>query len=88
MGNSKRENGKSIEKIKIGEITRAVKDSSYNGLKIEEGDIIGLTNDEVKVAGKNIETVCLDLLSLLVDGDSEVISVFMEKMYLRKKQRN
>jgi len=70
---------KSIEKIKVGEITRAVKDSSYNGLKIEEGDIIGLTNDEVKVAGKNIETVCLDLLSLLVNRNSELITVFYGK---------
>lgn len=67
---------KAMNKIKVGEITRAIKDSSVNGLAIKEGDLIGLTNDEVKVTGNDIYKVSLDLLNLLLDESSEIISVY------------
>lgn len=65
-----------MSKIKIGEITKAVKNSSFNGLVISEGDIIGLTNDEVKVAGKDIYEVSMDILEILIDASSELISIY------------
>jgi len=38
--------------------------------------ILGLTNDEVKVTGNDIYKVSLDLLNLLLDESSEIISVY------------
>lgn len=67
---------KGMKKIKVGEITKAIKDSSFNGLVINEGDIIGLTNDEVKVAGKDIYKVSIDILEILVDDSSELVSIY------------
>lgn len=67
---------KGMKKIKVGEITKAVKDSSFNGLTINEGDIIGLTEDEVKVAGKDIYEVSINILNMLVDESSELVSIY------------
>ena len=64
-----------IKRIKTGEVTIAVKDSSINGLQIKKGDFIGLVNDEISITGENASDIVLRLLNLLTDG-GDLISIY------------
>ncbi len=56
--------------IKSGEITYAVRDTVINGVEMKAGDIIGLIDGEVRVAGKSIDAVVLHLLREMVDTET------------------
>ncbi|MCL6615348.1 MAG: DAK2 domain-containing protein, partial [Firmicutes bacterium] len=43
---------RALGEVKTGEVTYAVRASNLNGLAIEEGDVIGLVEDELVAAGK------------------------------------
>ncbi|MFW6381398.1 MAG: DAK2 domain-containing protein [Bacillota bacterium] len=64
-----------IESVKTLEITTAVKNSRVNGLEIEEGDIIGLYNDDIVVAGDSYQEVVLDLL-IKTKQDEELMTIY------------
>ena len=64
-----------IGRVKTGEVTNAVKDSSINGLSIKEGDYIGLIDDKVVANGDSADHMVLVLLeSMASSGD--LISIF------------
>lgn len=68
-----------IANVATGEVTYAVRDTKINGLKIKKEDVIGITGDEIKFAGNNIRSVTEDLLSEMVNKDSELISIYYGK---------
>jgi len=62
-------------RVRTGEVTVAVKDSSINGLEIKQGDYIGLIDDQVRVKGESLtDIVKLLLEKMTTDGD--LISIF------------
>ncbi|MGE5543337.1 MAG: DAK2 domain-containing protein [Bacillota bacterium] len=64
-----------IGRVKTGEVTVAVKDSSINGLSIREGDYIGLIDDKVTAKGDSADRMVMVLLeNMAADGD--LISIF------------
>jgi len=77
-----------MKKIKIVEVTRAIKDSTVNGFNISEGDIIGISDDKIKVVGKNIEEVCLNTLDAILEKDKEVISIFYGEKVSKEEAEN
>lgn len=77
-----------MKKIKIVEVTRAIKDSTINGFNISEGDIIGISDDKIKVVGKNIEEVCLNTLDAILEKDKEVISIFYGEKVSKEEAEN
>ena len=64
-----------ISKVKSGEITYAVRDSSYNGLTIKENDIMGILNGEIKTVGKTNEEVLNSLINDMIDDESEIVTI-------------
>ncbi len=66
----------SIETVKTGQVTYAIRDTDYNSLEIHEGDIIGIDDDEIKSVGKDIKQVCMDLVEEMVTDESEIITIF------------
>ncbi|MBC3887625.1 DAK2 domain-containing protein [Acetobacterium paludosum] len=68
-----------IENVATGEVTYAVRDTKINGLKIKKSDVIGITNGEIKFTGKSIQKVTRDLLTSMVNEDSELISIYYGK---------
>ena len=56
--------------IKSAEITYAVRDTVINGIDMKAGNIIGLVDGEVRVAGETVEAVVLNLLREIVDPDT------------------
>ncbi|MBP2019723.1 DAK2 domain fusion protein YloV [Symbiobacterium terraclitae] len=66
-----------IEGVHTGEITYAVRDTTYGDLQIKEGDILGLWNGKIHLTGKEPEGVLVDLLSAMVEeAGGEVITVY------------
>lgn len=68
-----RESSKLVE---TGEITRATRNVTFEGVKVNQGQLIGLHNDVLKVAGDDITGVTLDLLEVMRAGEMELITLY------------
>ena len=66
----------SIELVKTGQVTYAVRDTSVDGKEIRIGDIMGIGDDGIKAVGKEVEETALELLESLVDDESEIICLY------------
>ncbi len=64
------------QRVKTGTVTFAVRDSEYNGVKIKQGDIIGLHNGKIEYSGTNIEEVVSEMMKAVVTDDDELITVY------------
>ncbi len=62
--------------VETGEITTAVRDVTLNGVTVKVGDIIGLHNGALVVAGKGEEEVAWDLLKRMHTGDREIVTIY------------
>lgn len=68
-----------INLVKTGQVTYAVRDSEYDGNKIEQGDILGIIEDDIVLAQKDLDTVTKQLIDLLVEQDGEVLTIYYGK---------
>ena len=64
------------EHVKTATVTYAIRDSEYNGVKIKEGDIIGLHNGQIEFSGSSLHDVALRTMENVVTEDDELISVY------------
>lgn len=69
----------SAQRVRTGTVTYAVRDSEFEDLHIKQGDIIGLYNGKIVVAGNNIHDVAYDLMQQIVTEDDELITVYFGK---------
>ncbi len=67
-----------IQNVKYAEITHAVRDSSINGLSIQDGDIIGIISGKISLVAETVEDALLKVIEKMmnVDDDSELITFF------------
>ncbi len=65
-----------IQTVKTGQVTYAVRDTSINGLDIQKGNIMGIGDHEILAVGNVVEDTAMDMLTKMVDDDSEVISIY------------
>lgn len=77
---STEENIKKIEKaiasVKSGLVTYAVRNSNYDGINIEEGNILGMVDGKIKGVGQDTLEVSRKLLEEMIDEDSSLISIY------------
>jgi len=66
----------SFRDVLTGEITRAVRDSSPDGLEVKKGQFIGLAEGKLSTAGAQLEHVTGELLDTMVEEDSSLVSLF------------
>ncbi|MGG7163659.1 DAK2 domain-containing protein [Clostridium ihumii] len=59
-----------------GEVTYAVKDTEHDNKVIKEGNILGILEKDIKEVGTDVYEVCEDLISDMVNEDSEIITLF------------
>ncbi|MDD5529391.1 MAG: DAK2 domain-containing protein [bacterium] len=67
-----------INRVKSGEITKAVRDSKINGMEIKKGNYIGIYNDSIVNTGKKREQELLNLLKTMITDDDTIISIFYQ----------
>lgn len=65
-----------LENIKTGLVTYAVRDSVYNGLTIKSGNILGICESDIKVAGDSIIEVTKELVSNMINANSDIVTIF------------
>ena len=65
-----------IKKVKSGQVTYAVRDTTIDQKEIREGDIMGIGDSGILAVGAGIEETAKDMLSQLVDEESELISLY------------
>lgn len=64
------------QNIMSGQVTYAVRDTTINGKTIRNGDIMGIDDEGIRAVGTDVAQTTLDLLSQMVDADSELISLY------------
>jgi DAK2 domain fusion protein YloV len=65
-----------IENVKTGEVTYAVRDSLFDEVEIRQGDFIGLFDGKIQSSGQEKQQVSLELLEKMIDEDTELITIF------------
>lgn len=65
-----------IQNVKSGQVTYAVRDTSIDGKEIHVGDIMGIGDNGIEAVGKDTAATTMELLSVMIDEDSSLVSVF------------
>jgi dihydroxyacetone kinase-like predicted kinase len=65
-----------LEDVQTGEVTTATRNVEIDGVKVKEGQIIGLQNGKLVVATPDLETTCLSLLEKFDMDSYELITMF------------
>ncbi len=65
-----------IQKVKSGQVTYAVRDTSIDGKEIKQGNIMGLGDKTIHAVGEDIKATTIELIKCLADEDSELISLY------------
>ena len=63
-------------RVKSGQITYAVRNTTIDGMEITEGDIMGIGDSGMLAVGKEVEEVALQTLRAMIDEESELISIY------------
>lgn len=71
-----------LDDVRTAEITTAIKDAKGKVGDIAAGQVIGIIDgNEIEAVGESIESVALDLLKILVDKDSETVTLLFGTDY-------
>ena len=65
-----------IKNVKTGQVTYAVRDTHIDDKEIHEGDIMGIGDEGILSVGQSVEATTKEMLSLMADEDSELISIY------------
>ena len=64
-----------ISMVKTGQVTYAIKDTTFEGLDIKAGDYMGLKEKENVVSLPDKMEVTRQLLDMMIDGESEIVTL-------------
>lgn len=65
-----------MQKVKTGQVTYAVRDTSMDGKEIKAGDIMGIGDKTICSVGSDIAEVTFELLESILDEDAELVSLY------------
>lgn len=65
-----------IQYVKTAQVTYAVRDTELYGIKIRQGDYMGLDDKQILHSGTDREETAFETVSGLIDEDSAVISLY------------
>ncbi len=65
-----------IDNVSSGQVTYAVRNTTMNGFKLKEGDIIGLDNKRILAKGEAIDETTLKLIKALKNDEHEMITLY------------
>jgi DAK2 domain fusion protein YloV len=65
-----------MQKVKSGQVTYAIRDTSIDGKEIKQGNIMGLGDKTILSVGTEIKDTTLELIKCLADDSSELISLY------------
>ncbi|MBR5713073.1 MAG: DAK2 domain-containing protein [Lachnospiraceae bacterium] len=62
--------------VKSGQVTYAVRDTSFEGHEIHESDIMGITDEGIKAVGADIDDTTLEMIDTMMDDDAGLLSIY------------
>ncbi len=65
-----------IGKVKTGQVTYAVRDTSIDDKEIKQGDYMGLGDHGILSVGENKDAVALQMVKEMMDDEAELISIY------------
>ena len=65
-----------IEEVKTGSVTYAVRDTEIDGIEIKEGNMLGLVEGKIKEVGEDKKIVAGKVLEDMIDEECELITVY------------
>ncbi len=65
----------SMQHVKSGSVTYAIKDTTVDGREIHEGDFMGILNKDIRLTDTNKVKAACRLLDEMIDADSEIITL-------------
>lgn len=79
---------KAIASVKSGLVTYAVRNSNYDGIDIEEGNILGMVEGKISGVGKDIIEVSHKVLDSMINENSSLISIYYGSEVTEKEAEN
>ncbi|MBA9024912.1 DAK2 domain-containing protein [Peribacillus huizhouensis] len=67
--------GDALSHVKTGQITYAVRDTNIDGLEIEKGDFMGLSEGKIITKSNEKLQTSKDLLTNMIDEDAEIVTI-------------
>ncbi|MEY8700820.1 DAK2 domain-containing protein [Streptococcus ferus] len=67
----------SLSEVVSGSITRAVRDTTIDGLAIQENDVLGMVDGKILVANQDMATALRQTFEKMVDEDSEIATIYV-----------
>ena len=64
-----------ISNVKTGQVTYAIKDTSFEGIKIEAGDYMGIKGKEIIASTKVMLDATKQLIDSMINDESEIITI-------------
>jgi uncharacterized protein len=68
-----------LARVKTGQVTFAVRDTTIDGVEIEKDDYMGLADNKIIIAEKDKLSVTKQLLDALIDEESEIVTMIYGK---------
>ena len=65
-----------MKKVKSGQVTYAVRDTSIDGKEIKQGNIMGIGDKTIHAVGPEVKPTTMELIEYLKDDSSELISLY------------
>ncbi len=65
-----------IGRVRTGQVTYAVRDTSIGGREIRQGDYMGIGDDGIVAVHRDLEQAALATVSAIADRDAELISIY------------
>lgn len=69
------EMNEAIANVKTGQVTYAIKDTTFDGLEIKEGDYMGINEKDIIVSTTDKMEATKKLVDSLIDADSEIVTL-------------
>ncbi len=65
-----------ISRVKTGQVTYAVRDTSIDDKEIRQGDYMGIGDKGILSVGEDKDAVALDMVKEMMDDEAELISIY------------
>lgn len=65
-----------MKKVRSGQVTYAVRDTQFNGLKIQKDDYMGIFEKDIVTSKKERLATTLELIDHMIDENAEIITLF------------
>lgn len=65
-----------MKRVKSGQVTYAVRDTSIDGKTIKQGDIIGIGDKTIQSVGEELSSTTMELIDSLIDDEASLVSIY------------